>query len=424
MSSGGLDQVTRFLLAVAAVLFVCHLLGLLARRFRQPSVIGEILGGLVLGPSVLGGIWPAAQGWLFPPGVVQNLGLTAQLGLVTFMFLLGCQVRIGELANRRRAITAVVGGAMGLPFIAGVVIALGAAGALGGTARKPPATALFFGIALAITALPVLARILVDLGLTGTPVGMLALACAAFGDALTWSVLAALLGAMSLAGSARALTAAAFAVGLVAITVFVIRPALTRIMCRAQRWADADHVLLPVLVTGAIAFAAATQLIGLHPVIGAFLFGTVVPRDSSIVERINHRLQGFAITVLLPLFFATVGLNTFVGLLGASATRWWLFIVTLSAAITTKFGGAAAGALLTGISGREILRLGALMNCRGVTELVVATIGMQYHLVSDLGLTILVLVALITTLVTGPIVRALSQQPTALENPVPHVASA
>lgn len=395
---GRVDPIARFLLAVAVVVVVTHLLGALFGRLRQPPVIGEIVGGLLLGPSVFAALWPSGSAWLFSPEVTTALGMVAQLGLVMFMFLLGCDLRLAGV-GRRGSIGFVVLGAMGLPFLGGIAVALAGRHLIAGPAGRTTAYVLFFALAVSITALPVLARILVDLGIEGTRLGALALTCAAVGDGVMWAVLTVVLG---LVGAGHAVTTVGLGGALILITFLWIRPALVALLDRAG-----SGNAMAMLTAGAIGFAAMTYVVGLHPAIGAFLFGAIIPRDAPVVERIQRQLSGFVLAILLPLFFAGVGLSTSIGLLGHSVAHWLLFAAVLVTAIATKFAGAAAGARLAGLSGRDALRLGTLMNCRGVTELVVAAIGFQYKLVNALGLIILVLVALLTTAATTPLIRLL-----------------
>ncbi|WFE36483.1 cation:proton antiporter [Micromonospora sp. WMMD975] len=409
---GPVDPLTRFLLAVAVILAGCHLLGELMRRLGQPAVLGEILGGLLLGPSAVGLLSPGLHRWLFPPDVLVNLDRMAQLGLVVFMFLLGCELRTGG-ARRPRAIGLVVLGGMGLPVVAGFGLALAAEPVLRGAGAPVPAYALFLGLALAVTALPVLARILVDLRLDRSRTGALALSAAAVGDGVAWLALTVILAAATSGADVRSVTGVAVHLALVLVLFLCLRPVLAAIVRRA----GSERMLVVVLVVGAIAFAALTQLVGLHPFVGAFLFGVAVPRRSPVVERINHQLQGFTLTILLPLFFAGVGLAASVGLLGGDPGHWLLFLGVLAVATVTKVAGAGGGARLAGLPARDAVRVGVLMNCRGVTELVVASIGLRSGLVNELGFTILVLTAVVTTAMTAPLVRALARDDAASADP-------
>ncbi|MCP2258518.1 Kef-type K+ transport system, membrane component KefB [Streptoalloteichus tenebrarius] len=419
VDTSGVDPVTRLLLAVTVILVTCHLLGALCARFGQPPVVGEILGGLALGPSGLGLVLPGAREWLLPPAVAHAVGLAAQLGLVTFMFLVGCELRVDQVRARRRAVGSVVLGATGLPFLAGVALAVAAAPTLGAT--RGPASAVFLGLAMSITALPVLARILTDMGLAATPVGTLAVGCAAVGDALAWGAITVLLATTT--GGRHWTWTVGLTLAFVAVVFGCVRPALDALVRRAGTHPPTRHLLLPLLAAGALAAATATQLIGLHPVIGAFLFGAAVPRHSSVVDRVDQLLRGFAVTVLLPLFFAGVGLTASFAAFGDSPAHWLVFVVALVLASGTKFLGASGAARLAGVPRGEAVCLGSLLNCRGVTELVVASIGWQHGLVDAFGFTVLVLVALVTTAATGPVTRlVMARTPGPWTRPLPSPA--
>lgn len=405
------DPAGRFLLAVAVILAVCHLIGALLARLGQPRVVGEILGGLLLGPSALGGWWAGGWAWLFAPEVIRVVEMAAQLGLVVFMFLLGSELQFGHVRARRRAVAWVVAGAVGLPLLTGAGLAWAGRDLISDPVHPTPARVAFFAIALSITALPVLARILVDLKLAGTPLGSLALTCAAVGDGIAWAGLTVLLGVVGVSGSGDVVATAALAAALLLVTFIVVRPVLAAVMTTVHTRATGRLPLMPVLVAGVLAFAAAAHLVGLHPALGGFLFGLAMPRGSAAVARVHEQLWSFVVLVLLPLFFAGVGLHTTIGSVGGSPAAWLLLGAVLAVAVGAKVAGAGAGARLAGIAPREALQLGALMNCRGVTELVVAAIGFHYQLVNARGLTVLVLMALVTTALTGPLMRAFGGRP-------------
>lgn len=395
-----MDPVARFLLAVAVILLVAHSCGRLARALGQPQVVGEMTGGLLLGPSALGLASPEAMAWLFPPELLEDLDRVGQLGLVVFMFLLGSELRTDRV-GRRRDVAAVVLGSVGLPLAAGAGVAVLFAPLLSPTGLPSPRYVLFVGLAMAITALPVLARILVELGVVDTVPGALSLTAAAVGDAMAWFLLTALLAGGSAAGPIAA-PAAALTVTLGLLGAFVcLRPLLALLVTHVR----SEQLLAVILTAGAVGFAALTQALDLHPVIGAFVFGAAVPRGAPAIHRVRAQLQGFTVLILLPVFFVGVGLNTAFNLIGVDPMRWLALVVIVVTAVGTKAVGAGGAAVLVGLPRLQALRVGLLMNCRGVTELVVASIGYASGLITQLGFTIFVLVALVTTAMTGPLVR-------------------
>jgi len=395
-----MNPLAGFLVALVVVLVVCHGCGELLCRCGQPRVVGEIAGGVLLGPSVLGQLWPMSAGVLFPVETVAQLDRVAQLGLIFFMVSLGelCP----DITVRRRVVGWVTAGSIGLPLAAGIGIGFMAGGVLAGSATAPATCAVFFGVALAITALPVLGRMLVDLHLDQTSVGATTIRAAAIGDLLAWTVLTLLIAGRTGTGhwSANALTV----IVLLAV-VLGIRRAMSRLDRLASREGP-DQILLATLVTGAIGLGAVAELIGLHAAIGALVFGLALPRGTTNARRNLLGLRGVTLALLLPVFFAGVGLRMSLDEL-ITPRLWWIFAGVLLVAGTTKIIGAGGGARVAGLPTADAWRIGVLMNCRGVTELILASIGLQHGLISPLGFTALVLVSA----ATGPLLRAQFSRP-------------
>jgi Kef-type K+ transport system membrane component KefB len=386
----------RLLVALPVILAACYLAGTLSRWARQPTVIGEIIAGVMLGPSLLGLVWPAAFHWLFPGDVVGTINTLAQLGLIFFMYLIGAEMNL-DLARERGVIATTVSQAsIALPMLAGVVLALALYPSFGGKVSFL-AFALFVAVAMSVTAFPVLARILTDRRMAATPLGTLALACAAAGDVVAWCLLAAVV-AISRGGPAgKALVTIAAAAAFAAAMLLVVRPLLARWIGRAS-----EPAVLPIMLAGVMLSALATNQIGIHPIFGAFLFGVVAPRSVPKVKQAAGKLESVTVILLLPLFFVYTGLHTRFGLLGPSGRLWAWCALIVAVAMISKWGSTTAAARLTGVGWRESFSLGALMNCRGLTELVVLNIGLQLHVISPTMFAMLVIMTLISTVATAP----------------------
>ncbi|WP_424211359.1 cation:proton antiporter [Streptomyces sp. BI20] len=401
------DPLPALLIAVPAVILASQAGATLFRRFGQPPVVGEIATGILLGPSLLGRLWPEAQGWLFPPAVLPYTSALGQLGLLAFMFLVGLELDLKNLRGHTRVAVAVSQAGMLLPLALGALLAAAMYPRLApdGVGRMP--FTLFIAVAMAITAFPVLARILIDRGLYGTPLGALAMACAAVDDVVAWCLLA-LVVALSTAGSPlEALTAAALAVLFTLAMLHVVKPLLARWAARAER--HQDGVVLVVLFSGLSLSALATDLIGVHALFGAFLFGVITPRGGRRVEAAAARIRAFTVPVLLPLFFVHTGLRTDIG--GLSPELWLWAGAILAVAVLGKWGGATTAARAMGRPWRESLAIGSLMNCRGLTELVVLNVGLELGVIGPDLFTMLVLMALTTTALTGPTLTPLTKPP-------------
>ncbi|MFD4718293.1 cation:proton antiporter [Streptomyces sp. NPDC058423] len=392
------------LVAVPAAILACQAGAALLRRFGQPPVIGEIAMGIVLGPSLLGWLWPEAQHWLFPESVLPYTSVLGQLGLLGFMFLVGLELDLGALRGSSRTAVAVSQAGMLVPLGLGALLAFPLYGRLAPDGVGFVPFTLFMAVAMSVTAFPVLARILVDRGLYGTPLGALAMACAAVDDVAAWCLLA-LVVALTAAGSPfDALSAAGLTVAFGVAMVLVVRPLLARWAARGRADRANDGVVLVLLFSGLCLSALATDLIGVHTLFGAFLFGVATPRGHRRVEASAARLRAVVVPVLLPLFFVHTGLSTEIGALAADPAQWLWTGALLAVAVLGKWGGAAGAARMCGRPWREAMSIGALMNCRGLTELVVLTIGLELGVIGPDLFTMLVLVALITTALTAPAV--------------------
>ncbi|MFD4987467.1 cation:proton antiporter [Streptomyces sp. NPDC058374] len=416
MTSSSLP-LTQILLAVPAVVLTCQLGGAVFRRLGQPPVIGEIAMGIALGPSLFGALWPEGQHWLLSSSTTPFLDGLGQLGLLSFMFLIGTELDLATLRGHSRTALAVSQVSIALPAVCGALLALAMYGPLApkGVGRTP--FVLFIAVSMSITAFPVLARILADRGLTGTPLAALAIACAAVDDVAAWCLLAVVVAIAGSGSALDALTTAALAASFLLAMLYVVRPLLALWVRRATQ--PRDGLVLALLFSGACLASLATDEIGVHSLFGAFVFGTIVPRDSPTVARSTTRLGAFVVPVLLPLFFVQTGLRTNFGLLGDNASAWlWAGAILIVAAFG-KWGGSALTARLTGRSWRDSLTIGALMNCRGLTELVVLNIGLDLGVISSEVFTMLVLMALITTVATSPALALLHHgAPTSTDLPL------
>ncbi|WP_217549268.1 cation:proton antiporter [Streptomyces sp. GbtcB6] len=406
MAAAAPDPLTPLLVAVPLVVLACRAGAQLLKRLGQPAVVGEILVGILLGPSLLGWVWPGAQAWLFPQSALPYIGVLGNIGLLVFMFLVGLELDLKSLRGNSRTAVAVSQAGIALPLVLGVLLALGMYDgfAPAGIGKLP--FVLFIAVSMSITAFPVLARILTDRGLYRTRVGALAMASAAVDDVSAWCLLAAVVAVTKSHSPMEALDTAGYALVFVAVMFLVVRPLLTRWAARAERRYP-DGVVLVVLFSGLCLAAYATDRIGVHALFGAFLFGVVTPRGSRRIEVTAARTRAFAVPVLLPLFFVSTGLKTDVGLLGGSASQWLWAGAVLAVAVAGKFGGGTIAARVSGRDWRDSMSLGALMNCRGLTELIVLNIGLGLGVIGPELFTILVLMALLTTAMTTPVLTRL-----------------
>lgn len=414
------DPLPMLLVALPAVIAACRAGGALVQRIGQPAVVGEMCVGIILGPSLLGWLWPSAQHWLLPPGVLPFTGMLGQLGLLVFMFLIGLELDLSSLRGNRRGAVAVSQASVALPMALGVGLALVMYGSFApkGVDRLP--FALFMGVAMSITAFPVLARILSERGLYATPTGALAMACAAIDDVTAWcllSLVVALTVSSSILGAA---TTAGLTVVFAAVMIWGVRPLVARWAARSARASGSgeryESSVIVALFSAICLAGLATDRIGVHTVFGAFLLGTVMPRGSLSIERAASRLRSVAVPVLLPLFFVQTGLRT--NLAGLTDASQWLWAgAVLAVASVGKWGGATLAARAVGQDWRAALTIGALMNSRGLTELIILNIGYELGVIGPDLFTILVVMALVTTALTGPALGLIRRSSTTSDQP-------
>jgi Kef-type K+ transport system membrane component KefB len=396
------NDLIRLLVQMALIIAVTRGLGLVLRRIGQPLVIAEVIGGILLGPSFLGWLWPDAMATLFPAASMPALTLLSQLGLLLFMFLVGLELDPALLKGRARSSVIISQTSIVFPFVLGSALALWLYDLYATPGVSRLSFTLFLGIAMSITAFPVLARILTERNLFASKVGTLAITCAAVNDVTAWCVLAFVV-ALS---RAQALTQALWTLGLAIVFVggmfMLVRPLLRRL--------GAQHALREpsiTLIAGSLLLmlvsSAITESIGIHALFGAFLMGTIFPRGR-LAEALMRRIETLTMVLLLPLFFAYSGLRTDIGLL-AEPREWLMTGLIVLIATAGKFGGSTIAARASGLAWRESSAIGILMNTRGLMELVALNIGRELGVISPTMFTMLVLMALVTTFATSPALR-------------------
>ena len=391
-----------FFLQMFVILAVCRLVGLAAKRIGQPEVVGEMVAGVLLGPSLFGLLAPGWQAQLFPPESLKVLFVAAQLGIGLYMFLVGVEFDTEMFRSRAKSAAAVSLAGLLVPFALGALLApwlLQTPGLFGEKVRLHEAL-LFLGAAIAITAFPMLARIIYERGLTGTALGTLSLAAGAIGDAAAWCVLAVVLASF---GGGAVVAVKAIGGGLL-YTVLILtvgRRLLTRLGAPAERAGK----LTPQMLAGCLMLlmlgAWATDAAGIHAVFGGFLLGVAMPRGL-LTRELQRQLEPLTVVFLLPIFFTYSGLNTRLDAVN-SLEMLGFALAVLAASCLGKFGACWAAARLSGEDNRTALAVGALMNARGLMELILLNIGLQKGIIQPTLFSMLVLMAVVTTLMASPV---------------------
>lgn len=390
---------------IAVILIVARLTGWLFGKLHQPRVIGEMVAGILLGPSLLGWAAPSVFNALFPADKLGALNLLSQVGLLLFMFLVGLELDWKQLRELGRAAVVISQVSILAPFLLGFLLAAYLYPRVSDPSVGFTGFALFMSIAMSITAFPVLARILTERNLLRSKVGVLAVTCAAVNDVTAWCVLACIV--VIVRASALFVSLWVTLIGLGALLLamlFVVKPALQRLVALHEKrgYLTHDHLALILLLT--LASGWVTEFLGLHALFGAFLAGVIMPRNHSFVQEIWQRLESLTMVMLLPLYFAFTGLrSSFLLIFGAG--MWIYCALIIAVAVIGKFGGSLLAAKFSGLPWREAAAVGVLMNTRGLVELIILNVGLDLGVLSPALFSAMVLMALVTTFMTSPLLR-------------------
>jgi Kef-type K+ transport system membrane component KefB len=389
--------------ALLAVVAASRALRPWCRLTGQPTVVADMAAGILLGPSLLGWLAPALSGWLFPPDAVAPLTQIAQAAVVLYMFLVGVELDFEHARAQLRSISGVAVAGVAVPVALGALLAIRLDPGLMPSGQPLWQTALFLGVAMAMTAFPVLARILADTGLMATPLGTRALSCAAMADVIVWAAVGVVVGAFEQGADAVAL-APVVALAFVGGMLLVVRPLVARAtLSRVGR----GPLALPLALTAVLAVALVAEAAGVHAVVGAFLLGIGVPHESALARTVDSRLS-LPVGLVLPAFFAIAGLRTQIGLV-QGISGWLTCLAIIMVATIGKWGATTVAARVSGSRWRDATRLGVLMNVRGLMELVVLNVGLDLGLVSPPLYTMMVLMALTTTVMAVPLIHVLAK---------------
>ena len=400
----GEETFGRLMLAIAAVMLAARLMGSLVSRIGQPRVMGEVIAGILLGPTLVGALAPGVTEYLFPPDIIPLLTAGADIGLVFYMFLVGLELDPEMLRGRFEQAAFISHGSIAVPMALGVATAVPIFEVVGPDSPFLP-FALFMGVSMSITAFPVLARILVERRMLKRPVGAIAIGSAAVDDITAWALLALATGVAATGTVGLELVKiVGLAILFSLFMVVVVRRVLAKV---ADAYDEAGHVppgWIAAIFIGVLLSAYLAAAIPIAAIFGAFVMGLVMPRRADLTHDVTRRIEDFVLTVLLPLFFVVTGLRTQIGLIDRPAL-WLLTLALIGVAVAGKWFGAMGTARFTGLGLRESAAVGALMNTRGLTELIVLNIGLEFGVITPALFTMLVIMALVTTFMTGPALR-------------------
>lgn len=404
------------ILQIGIILIVARLVGWLFNKLHQPRVVGEMFAGFLLGPSLLGWLAPGMSASLFPAESLGHLSSLSQVGLLIFMFLVGLELDLGHLRELGRAAVITSQVSIIAPFILGSTFALYLYPRFSHPGVSFLGFTLFMGAAMSVTAFPVLARILTERNMLRTRIGSVAIACAAVDDVTAWCILAAIV-VIVRASSLELpvwLTISGLAVFLLLMGV-IVRPALRRLEMVYEKRGNLTQDLIAIILLVVLASGWITETLGVHALFGAFLAGVVMPRHGELARELSQKFESLIVVLLLPIYFALTGLRTSIFLI--SGAEMWLYCgVIILIAVAGKLGGSMLAARMNGMSWRESAAVGILMYTRGLVELVILNIGLDLGILSPALFSIMVLMALVTTLMTTPLLIMI--HPEAIPTPV------
>ncbi|MEI9944609.1 MAG: cation:proton antiporter [Chitinophagaceae bacterium] len=389
------------LLQIIVILAFARLFGFLFKKIGQPAVIGEIVAGIVLGPSIVGLFFPDVNQFLFPAASLGTLNFLSQIGLILFMFIIGMELDLKAIGKQAYGAVIISHASIIIPYTLGMGLAYFIYNDYAPAGISFLSFSLFMGIAMSITAFPVLARILQEKGLTRSKLGAMALTCAAADDFTAWCILAAVIALVKSGSSISAVYTIVLSVIYVVIMLKAVRPALKRLETVYINQEKKRTAIIALFFVMLIMSAYITSIIGIHSLFGAFIAGVIMPASFSFRKIVIDKIEDVSIVLLLPLFFVITGLKTQIGLLNEGhlwATFGWVLLV----AVAGKFGGSALAARMVGQTWKDSLSIGVLMNTRGLMQLIVLNIGYDLGILSPQIFAMMVLMALVTTFMTGP----------------------
>jgi Kef-type K+ transport system membrane component KefB len=395
------QPLAKLLLQVITIIIFARIFGFICKKIGQPSVIGEIIAGIFLGPSILGYLSPELSGFLFPPASLSTLQFLSQIGLILFMFIVGMDVDMKMLGKKAPEAFVVSHASIIFPFALGMTLAYFIYNDFAYQSVKFLPFSLFIGISMSITAFPVLARILQERGLVKTRLGSLAISCAAIDDITAWCILAALIAIVKAGSFISSIYTILLAIVYVLFMLTLVRPFLKRL---GEIYTSKEGISKPIVAIFFVTLLLSsftTEIIGIHALFGAFMAGVIMPANINFRNVLIEKIEDVSLVLLLPIFFVITGLRTQIGLLN-DLHSWMITFLIIIVAVTGKFVGSAISLKFVGQKWRESLIIGALMNTRGLMEIVVLNIGYDLGVLSPEVFSMLIIMALITTFMTGP----------------------